>query len=97
MLVFKFRCKHLEDIFNCLLLEVCATHDLLLVKCKDVLCRIATHSLERVNDPAFDFIRELIEKNILFAMLMRNRYNSLDFSFRLGKLFDFAKAAAGIR
>ena len=36
-------------------------------------------------------------KNILFAMLMRNRYNSLDFSFRLGKLFDFAKAAAGIR
>ena len=35
-------------------------------------------------------------KNILFAMLMRNRYNSLDFTFRLGKLFDFAKAAAGL-
>ena len=37
---------------------------------------------------------DFAEKNIVFAMLMRNRYNSLDFSYRIGKLFDFARAAA---
>lgn len=33
------------------------------------------------------------ERNLVFAMLMRNRYNALDFAFRLGKHFDFAHAA----
>ena len=34
------------------------------------------------------------ERNLLFAMFMRNRYNALDFAYRIGKLDDFAAAAA---
>ena len=33
-------------------------------------------------------------KNIRFAMFMRNRYNALDFAFRIGKLDEFAAAAS---
>jgi glycerol-1-phosphate dehydrogenase [NAD(P)+] len=33
-------------------------------------------------------------KNVRFAMFMRNRYNILDFAFRIGRLDDFARAAA---
>ena len=39
---------------------------------------------------ADDFAR----KNIRFAMFMRNRYNALDFAFRIGKLDEFAAAAS---
>ena len=53
--------------------------------------------LKAVGSPAspadIGVANDFIEKNILFAMFMRNRYNALDFAFRLGKLFDFAKAA----
>lgn len=34
------------------------------------------------------------ERNLLFAMFMRNRYNALDFAYRIGKLGDFAAQAA---
>ncbi len=34
------------------------------------------------------------ERNLLFAMFMRNRYNALDFAYRIGKLADFASQAA---
>ena len=33
-------------------------------------------------------------RNIRFAMLMRNRYNALDFAFRIGRLDAFAAAAS---
>ena len=37
---------------------------------------------------------DFAQRNIRFAMFMRNRYNVLDFAFRLGKLDEFAAAAA---
>jgi glycerol-1-phosphate dehydrogenase [NAD(P)+] len=36
---------------------------------------------------------DFIERNILFAMFMRNRYNALDFAYRIGKLHEFAAKA----
>ena len=52
--------------------------------------------LKAVGSPAcpaeIGVANDFVERNILFAMFMRNRYNALDFAFRLGKLFDFAKA-----
>lgn len=39
---------------------------------------------------ANDFAR----RNIRFAMFMRNRYNALDFAFRIGKLDEFATVAS---
>lgn len=37
---------------------------------------------------------DFAQRNIRFAMFMRNRYNALDFAFRLGKLDEFAAAAS---
>ena len=37
---------------------------------------------------------DFAQKYIRFAMFMRNRYNALDFAFRIGKLDEFAAAAA---
>ena len=37
---------------------------------------------------------DFAQRQIRFAMSMRNRYNVLDFAFRIGKLDDFAAAAA---
>ena len=37
---------------------------------------------------------DFAQKNIRFAMFMRNRYNALDFAFRIGKLDEFAAAAS---
>jgi glycerol-1-phosphate dehydrogenase [NAD(P)+] len=43
------------------------------------------------NDIGVD--NDFIERNILFAMFMRNRYNALDFAYRIGKLHEFAAKA----
>lgn len=37
---------------------------------------------------------DFAQRNIRFAMFMRNRYNALDFAFRIGKLDEFAAAAS---
>ena len=37
---------------------------------------------------------DFAQKNVRFAMFMRNRYNVLDFAFRIGKLDEFAAAAS---
>lgn len=37
---------------------------------------------------------DFAQRNIRFAMFMRNRYNALDFAFWLGKLDEFAAAAS---
>lgn len=37
---------------------------------------------------------DFANRHLLFAMFMRNRYNSLDFAFRLGKLDEFAAKAS---
>ena len=37
---------------------------------------------------------DFAQKNIRFAMFMRNRYNALDFAFRIGRLDEFAAAAS---
>ena len=39
---------------------------------------------------------DFAQRNIRFAMFMRNRYNALDFAFRLGKLDEFAAAASAL-
>lgn len=37
---------------------------------------------------------DFAQKNVRFAMFMRNRYNALDFAFRIGMLDEFAAEAA---
>ena len=56
--------------------------------------------LKAVGSPAcpaeIGVANDFAQRNIRFAMFMRNRYNALDFAFRLGKLDEFAAAASAM-